>query len=1346
MSLDYVNKGEAVKASTINSIIDTLGGNQMMSPDLNVTTTARGPQVSMPSNFGGPNHRPYEILELNRYMLSAWPMMMIQLGPQIDDCLGAIRLHKADGTTATSISAAVVFKNSEDCPTGSDLSGYLLSAESFGQDAAAHAAGWMPTMIEDIYPGGWLQAQLWKYDDGMKLATVFTNVDDAAQVQGQLSTLLEEGGADSSALSSIEKIDGWNLASSTSISGLATHEIVKKRGTIDVYESESFDYDVVLKASLVCIKVQKSEPDPETGEQEIESTTWAWQIPLGPGADSDDGKAHSPNVTYGGNPVVFEVEEEEVGEDYSGDATYSNGVITYGEFTAQAGEEVEAGELWLNLSYEYQDKCVKGTFSDSQSSGSYTQDGILSRNVFVVSAKPFTPDTDVEKGSKASVEALTYGTWGVLPKDGPKLDSYCKKDSQTEFKSLDWADREGEVVECQCAELYEFDQLETVDPLSTDHLVIRRPDDNDGAELKYISLSALEISGMYVPPDADVEDAETSSIQTRELDNEDKVIEFFQFHDPATVDLRLSDLLSVDIVVRNPNNGAPFVEYGKLCIDIQPDTRGISGQKSIDWLSSTNDLQLYKFDEAGLTSAFEPDVTVNSNRESLLPDDYEFVLRKNGAGGEVTYGQVSLSVKMEELSGDSQVSRQKSISVDNNVIKLYKMGEAGQEVSSEVPTSFEAYKNPLDDVASDCEIVIRKGGAGGEIDYAKLKLKQAKLSTDTEAYPNQKSLEWLTADGKTFLQLNGFNAAGTSLPVAELSSEAKNLLPTDNEFVIRKKVNGSWQIAYAPLSAKISATVEVDSDIVQTQRSIEWAEDDGQEYLQLYDMDVAGQQLPKKTITMSADGFTPLLPNNYEFVLREDGAGGKIRYANLSCCIPDLSALSASAVSGDTNVTSNYQSIETIYDSMTGERYHQLYNFAGSTGCIGIEPIPFYDPFEGCTIGCTIDFAVRVPNNGGGYHLEFVPLHLYQYHERVDAWQAFPRGCSLQYVDYDNGDGCEQTLELYNFDYGCSNFVTSADISADSGNAILIRRNNGCSWYLDYMNFDSVDEMVKKYIGDYQLSQPPHNPYNYSTNVFWDSYDSKYAIELYNWQSGYDSQSLTIHNDGCTYFWPQGDRTDSSPTDFDYVLVKHVDSTGNQELQYKLLQVTMPDIQDYGQDINDIYNYINDYGDEIVYLSGCIDDLSGHLSGDYWESGGDSSTCYGSDIGNSSGNSVIDLDGQSFAGNWYSSGTFEASELMSNNGVYSVDGYYFTGGCSYILDNYALFASDVEVGGTLTVGCQIVVGCSWINSGGAYVDGTITANLGCQFQVGCSYLSDGTLRLGNTTLTENQLQRLLQLI
>lgn len=68
---------------------------------------------------------------------------------------------------------------------------------------------------------------------------------------------------------------------------------------------------------------------------------------------------------------------------------------------------------------------------------------------------------------------------------------------------------------------------------------------------------------------------------------------------------------------------------------------------------------------------------MNGTREYLLPNEYEFVLRKNGAGGEVTYGQVALSVKIDELSGDSQVGEQKSISVSNNVVELYKMGEDG---------------------------------------------------------------------------------------------------------------------------------------------------------------------------------------------------------------------------------------------------------------------------------------------------------------------------------------------------------------------------------------------------------------------------------------------------------------------------------------------------------------------------------------------------------------------------------------------------------------------------------------------------------------------------------------------
>lgn len=51
-----------------------------------------------------------------------------------------------------------------------------------------------------------------------------------------------------------------------------------------------------------------------------------------------------------------------------------------------------------------------------------------------------------------------------------------------------------------------------------------------------------------------------SSIQTYELSDEgNTVLELFKFHDAETVDLKVEDLLSVDLVVRNPNNGTPIV-------------------------------------------------------------------------------------------------------------------------------------------------------------------------------------------------------------------------------------------------------------------------------------------------------------------------------------------------------------------------------------------------------------------------------------------------------------------------------------------------------------------------------------------------------------------------------------------------------------------------------------------------------------------------------------------------------------------------------------------------------------------------------------------------------------------
>ena len=748
MSLDYVRKGEAVKASTVNSIIDTIGGNQSMSPDLNVTTTARGTQISMPSKYGGPNQKPDHILDVGRYMLSNWPMVKLQLGFKLDDCLGAIKYHRADGTTSTPVSAAVVYQNSENCPTGSDISGYALDDSYFGKDAAAHAAGWVDTMIEDPYPGGFLEAQVWKYKSGTELAEVFTNVNDQISVQQQLSSVLQTNGASEEDLSTLKIVGQWKLLDSTSLSAgkdalIQTHEIVCKNGIIDVYETSTFDYNVVLKASLECIDVKKD------NNGEVLRTIWAWKIPLGPDADYINGKAHSNNVTYGGNEVVFEVQQGEIGSNFNGEATYNGKAIWYGRYEVKASEELLANEVWLNLSYDYQIKATKGIFSSSKSSGSYTQDGILNRNVFVVKLSSFKPGADVAKGDKTPVESLEYGTWGVLPKDGPKLDTYCQKDSTTSFKSLDWANREGETVECQCAELHEFDQLQTIDPISTDHLVIRRVDENNGAELKYISLSALEISGMYVPPDADVQEAQTSSLQTRVLDNGSKVEELFQFHKTNAdidakiwtlgdldsekhgktgklIDPKTKNLLSVDILVRD--NSTKQLKYMNLSVDpINVDTFSTNTtQKSLTYYKDKfQDRDYLSLRDFNTTPDTKLTATINGNGLVDITGQNTWILTKkyNTANQmmELTYDKLQLSVDLSGVSADVRCDAdvtlaQKSIQKKGDYIQLYNFTRPNITTKKTTLDKLSATYDLLD---SNDSVLVR---SGSELKYKKLQI------------------------------------------------------------------------------------------------------------------------------------------------------------------------------------------------------------------------------------------------------------------------------------------------------------------------------------------------------------------------------------------------------------------------------------------------------------------------------------------------------------------------------------------------------------------------------------------------------------------------------------------------
>lgn len=140
---------------------------------------------------------------------------------------------------------------------------------------------------------------------------------------------------------------------------------------------------------------------------------------------------------------------------------------------------------------------------------------------------------------------------------------------------------------------------------------------------------------------------------------------------------------------------------------------------------------------------------------------------------------------------------------------------------------------------------------------------------------------------------------------------------------------------------------------------------------------------------------------------------------------------------------------------------------------------------------------------------------------------------------------------------------------------------------------------------------------------------------------------------------------------------------------------------------------------------------------------------------------VIDLDNYSLKGCLWYAPNFEATGVIqADTGFFAGCGasYHFLDGCSYISNSYAFFA------GSVSVGCQINIGCTYFNSsGGNYIDGglgingCVTVTNGCvnvngdYYGCGLVHANDmeiyqgGSLTIGCTSINESQLSALLQL-
>ena len=199
------------------------------------------------------------------------------------------------------------------------------------------------------------------------------------------------------------------------------------------------------------------------------------------------------------------------------------------------------------------------------------------------------------------------------------------------------------------------------DNLKSEYLEQTTPDADISAE-KYQKF--YEVSGL-------------SSIQTRwenpGEDNELKSLQLYQFDlSNNTLTLDLSDQYAnqqaqtsgFDFIIRKDNQ----VQYMKLSsnVDISADTDAAGNQKSIQW-NDDKYLQLYNMDQSRENVA---SVQLSTDAKNVLPNNYEFVVRKGGAGGEISYTTLQIACLSGGGSGDITLSGTDSSSHTGTAFKF----------------------------------------------------------------------------------------------------------------------------------------------------------------------------------------------------------------------------------------------------------------------------------------------------------------------------------------------------------------------------------------------------------------------------------------------------------------------------------------------------------------------------------------------------------------------------------------------------------------------------------------------------------------------------------------------------
>ena len=354
------------------------------------------------------------------------------------------------------------------------------------------------------------------------------------------------------------------------------------------------------------------------------------------------------------------------------------------------------------------------------------------------------------------------------------------------------------------------------------------------------------------------------------------------------------------------------------------------------------------------------------------------------------------------------------------------------------------------------------------------------------------------------------------------------------------------------------------------------------------------------------------------------------------------------------------------------------------------------------------EFVVRSVVEGcQGGTIHYMPLSVGVVMPGVDTYDAVDRlSRSIEWTGCDSG---KDYLRLYNFAWNyCvteyqpnyENEIQDDKFKLEDSDGILFRKSTvddpeNDNPELRYMTFKSLKNYIN-YEGDSNIVDDV------------DDDDKSESIErVYDEETHQEYFRLKDFKYRAGDIMLNGELESNSTTEFTdddtHILVRQFDEYGHPVLKYAKLEISLPEINggtDYSYEINELYEIVDYLSGEISAISGtCSCDLSGA-----WQQGADAEINYGSSIGNPWKCPVIDLQNNTLLGCWKHDGTFiiQGGDLSLPDGsinVGTVDSTYIGDGC---------------------------IGVGNIN----VRDSVYTQ----------------ALTIGNTTITESQLQQLLALL